>query len=179
MGVVERVLHGLRPGSSWSREPSGLSALHPMQSASWRTPDGVPLAHAGALHPELQQSIEYPVFVAEVDMEAVGALPSRLALHVPLSRLPAVTRDLSLVIAADLNYSKVLATLNEIEPPAPVEFEPVDRYEGPPLAAGQISLTIRLTLRPIDRTLTDPETEGYREALIGRLREALGVEIRV
>ena len=60
----------------------------------------------------------------------------------------------------------------------PVEFSAVDRYEGPPLAAGESSLTIRMTLQPSDRTLTDPETEEYRQALVDCLRNELGLRIR-
>ena len=57
-------------------------------------------------------------------------------------------------------------------------FAALDRYEGPPLADGEASLTLRVTLRPLTRTLTDPETEQYRQSLMKRLEGLSGVRIR-
>ena len=65
-----------------------------------------------------------------------------------------------------------------VEPPAAVRFEALDRYEGPPLKDGQASLTVRIVLQPLETTLTDEQSEGYRRALVARLQENLSVEIR-
>ena len=70
------------------------------------------------------------------------------------------------------------AALREVEAPAPVGFAAVDRYEGPPLEDGEASLTLRVTLRPLAKTLTDPETEEYRKSLLKRLEELPDVSVR-
>jgi phenylalanyl-tRNA synthetase beta subunit len=89
-----------------------------------------------------------------------------------------VTRDLSLVLPGEVTYGRVVETLGSIEAPVPAQFEALDRYDGPPLAEGETALTIRVTLVPLERTLTDDETELYRQALVERLEQELGVHLR-
>ena len=68
--------------------------------------------------------------------------------------------------------------LAAVPAPAPARFEAVDRYSGPPLAPGTASLTVRVTLEPDERTLTDDEIESYRRALAERVARDLGVRLR-
>ena len=95
-----------------------------------------------------------------------------------MPRVPTVTRDLSLVLTADQSYGDVVQTLAGVDSPAPVRFEALDRYEGRPLAPGETSLTVRVVLEPLERTLTEEEIEGYRCALVKRIADALGARIR-
>ena len=85
---------------------------------------------------------------------------------------------MAIVTAGEKTYDEVLAELRTVESPAPATFAALDRYEGPPLADGEASLTLRVTLRPLTRTLTDPETEQYRQSLMKRLESLSGVRIR-
>ena len=75
-------------------------------------------------------------------------------------------------------YGEVAKALSAVAPPAPVHIEPTDRYEGPPLAPGEASLTIRLTLQPSGRALTESEIESYRRAAVDTLARDLGLRIR-
>jgi phenylalanyl-tRNA synthetase beta chain len=178
IGTVERLLATLAPESGWERRAGGPAAFHPAQSVRWETSGGAGLAWGGALHPERQARFDQPVFLAEVELDAVALMPGTAVQHSAVSRLPAVARDLALVLTEEQSYASVLEALRSVEPPAPVDFEAVDRYEGPPLDPGEASLTVRVNLRPCERTLTDPETEGYRRALVRKLEESLGVRIR-
>jgi phenylalanyl-tRNA synthetase beta subunit len=82
------------------------------------------------------------------------------------------------VLRADVPYARLLDVLRSVEPPAPVDFSAVDHYAGPPLAPGEFALTVRARLQPLERSLTDPEIESYRRALIDCLESRLGVRIR-
>ena len=179
MGVAEHVLVELRPGHSWSRVPGRTpSAFHPARSLRWLAPSGRSVAWGGALHPELQRDLDQEVFLVELALDRLAELEPRPIHQEPVPRFPAVTRDLSMVLTADVSYGNVVSALREVPAPAPVTFEALDRYEGRPLADGQTSLTVRVTLQPRDRTLTDEKIEGYRRALVGVLGEALGLRIR-
>ena len=61
---------------------------------------------------------------------------------------------------------------------AEAAFEVVDRYQGPPLQEDRISLTVRVILQPLERSLTDPEIEGFRKALVETLQARMGVALR-
>ena len=118
------------------------------------------------------------MFLLEVELAALADAPTRSPRFLELPRVPGVVRDLALVLTSDVTFAEVVETLLSVDPPAPVRFEAVDRYEGPPLETGQSSLTVRLTLQPLDQTLTDGQTESYRQALVSRLGERLAVRIR-
>jgi phenylalanyl-tRNA synthetase beta chain len=178
IGVTEHVIRALTPGHNWMRYSDALSAFHPARSVRWASPEGATVAWAGALHPALQRELDQELYLVEVALDLLDALPCSPPRQREVPRVPASTRDLSLLMARDTAYREILATLATVTPPAPVRFEALDRYEGPPLAADEISLTVRVTLEPLAQTLTDDETERYRQALVARLQETLGVRIR-
>ncbi len=178
LGVGEYVLNGLRPGSSWERAAGARPAFHPGRSVHWSAPDGTPVAWGGAVHPELRRRLGEDVFLLEVELAALTDAPSRSPRFRQLPRVPGVIRDLALVLTTDVTFAEVLETLRTVDPPAPVRFEAVDRYEGPPLEKGQSSLTVRVTLQPLEETLTEGQAESYRQALVIRLEERLAVRIR-
>jgi phenylalanyl-tRNA synthetase beta chain len=49
-----------------------------------------------------------------------------------------------------------------------------DRYAGPPLAAGEISLAYRLRLQAPDQTLTDDDVERLLARVVSALEARLG-----
>jgi phenylalanyl-tRNA synthetase beta chain len=182
MGLVERLLLALEPVASdgtWTREAgTGIGAFHPGRSARWVATNGETVAWGGALHPEAQRRLDHPTWLAEIVLQSFVGRPPGVPQHRALPRYPAVSRDLALVVAADVRYGQILETLRRVPAPAPTEFRTIDRYEGPPLSSGQASLTLRITLQPEDRTLTDPETEEYRATLVRELERRLGVRLR-
>jgi phenylalanyl-tRNA synthetase beta chain len=178
IGVGEHLLDTLRGGHEWVRGEPTLAALHPGRSLLWSAPDGRDVAWAGALHPEIQQRLDHEVFVLEVALDTLAEQPAEVARQRAVPRVPAVTRDLSLLLRGEVAFATLLETLRAVEPPAPARFEALDRYHGAPLADGETSLTVRITLEPLEHTLTDAETERYREALVTRLQETLGVRLR-
>jgi phenylalanyl-tRNA synthetase beta chain len=178
IGLAERLLDGLRPGHTWTRASGALAAFHPARSVHWLAPDGTKLAWGGALHPELARDMDHDLYVLEMDVDRLAALPHLPTRQQPVPRVPSVTRDLSLVLTADQHYGDLLASLAAVEAPAPARFAALDRYEGAPLQPGETALTIRVTLEPLEQTLTDAEIEGYRQALVDRLGSAHGVRIR-
>lgn len=179
-GAVETVLEALQPGIPWARRRSHLSGLHPRRSAVWSSAAAGDAAWGGELHPDLAASLglETPLLVAEIDLATLLSAEAEERAHAPLPRLPAVTRDLSFVLSAGQEYAALTAALRGVAAPAPVRFEAVDRYEGSPLAEGESSLTVRVILQPSEATLTDPEVERYRSALIAAAEREAGARIR-
>lgn len=178
LGQVEHLLWSLARSTRTTRGPGAPRGFHPGQSLTWRAGNGRAVAWGGALHPDLQARHVHTLFLAEVDLEQLAEPPRQAVQYAELPRLPAVTRDLSLVLGPELPFARLLAAIQAVEAPAPVTFSVIDRYEGAPLGAGQSALTVRFTLQPLARTLTDEQTETYREALLRLLEAQLGVRIR-
>jgi phenylalanyl-tRNA synthetase beta chain len=178
VGVVEHLLGALRPEARAERRQAVLPGLHPGLSLSWVDPEERTLAWAGALHPELQAGLAHPVLLAEIDLDAVGRFASGVARYSAVPRLTPVQRDLSLVLTGGTSFADIERVLRAVDPPAPIELHAIDRYEGAPLADGEVSLTVRVVLRPDERTLTEAEIEGFRGRLVEALERKLGVRIR-
>ncbi|HEX6851203.1 MAG TPA: phenylalanine--tRNA ligase subunit beta [Candidatus Polarisedimenticolaceae bacterium] len=179
-GAVEAVLHLLRPQGAFERGRSARTCFQPGRSITWAGPAGATVAWCGQLDPAVAAALEAPgpIYLAEVDLDAVATLPRVLPQHRPVPRVPASWRDLSLLCAAGVEAGAVLAALSAVPSPAPASFEVVDRFEGAPLREGEVSLTVRVILRPLERTLEDAVTESYRTALVLALDRVPGVKMR-
>jgi len=164
----------------WRRERAVLAALHPGQSIAWRDAEGRPIAWCGALHPAIAGSLAFsaPPLVGEIDLSALGADLRGPVTASPIGNLPAASRDLSLVLDRTTEAGAVVEALARVPSPAPATFAWIDRYEGPGLAAGEVSMTLRVILQPRERTLLDAETESYRQALIAALSAVEGARLR-
>jgi len=178
-GVVEAAVESLRPGTRLAISRSGLGALHPGRSATWHA-EGREIATAGELHPSLRSRLDLSeaLFLAEIDLSALIRLPSPEPRNTALPRVPAVSRDLSVVVPDDVAFTHVLEALESVPAPATATFTVIDRYVGKGLEPNEAALTVRGMLQPLEKSLTDPEIEAWRAELVGVLRERLGIRIR-
>ena len=100
-------------------------------------------------------------------------------LHVtPLPRHPAIVRDLSIVVDEALPGMTVRGTIQAAAPPTLVDVRVFDRYRGPGVPEGTVSLSLHLTFRAPDRTLTDAEVESAMSAIVTALERAHGARRR-
>jgi phenylalanyl-tRNA synthetase beta chain len=179
-GLIEDILgiaSGRRP---FTRQRGDLAGFHPGQAMSWRDDAGRRVAWCGPVHPDLafRLGLTAPVWLGEIDLDLAAHGPAPVSAYRPISNQPAAWRDLSLVIESDAASIDVLEVLERVAAPAPASMTWIDRYAGPPLAEGQVAMTLRVMLHPLDRTLTDGEVEAYRGKLLGALGEVKGVRLR-
>lgn len=116
-----------------------------------------------------------PVYVAEVDLDALAPLAARRVVRVePLPRYPSVIRDISLLIDDTLPAADVHRTIRDAAPATLVRIAEFDRYQGKGIPDGKVSLSLRLTFRSSDRTLTDAEVQAPMEHVVAALRDRHG-----
>jgi phenylalanyl-tRNA synthetase beta chain len=179
-GLIEDVF-GLAAGDRrFQQERVGFSGLHPGRSILWRDDAGRAVGWCGPVHPEHAARLGLPgeVLLAEADLTLAASIPDPAALYRPVSRLPVTWRDLSLVLDPNAAASGVIAALARVASPAPVDMRWIDRYMGPPLNPGEVAMTLRVMLQPLDRTLTDGEAESYMATLLAALDAVSGVHLR-
>jgi phenylalanyl-tRNA synthetase beta chain len=112
-----------------------------------------------------------PVYVTELDLDALEALSTGSTLRVdPLPRYPSVTRDISILVADTLAAADIRSTVHEAAPAILVRATEFDRYQGKGVPDGRVSLSLRLTFRSSDRTLTDAEVQAAMDAVLGALK---------
>lgn len=137
-----------------------------------------PVGVLAQVHPRIAHRFGWKGEVAllELDLSAIVAAAPAERKYVPLARHPAATADLSFVAPFDVAYGAVVdALLAKSKRLTAVEL--VDEFTGAGLEPGTRSLTLGLTFRATDRTMTDKEVAAELtkaragiEAMGGRLR---------
>ncbi|MCP5151880.1 MAG: phenylalanine--tRNA ligase subunit beta, partial [Chromatiales bacterium] len=152
-------------------------ALQPGQSARV-TRDGDPIGWIGGIHPAVVRDwrLPGPVFVFELDLDAVRA--SATPRHTPVSRYPAVRRDLALVVDEAVSAAAVQACIAQAGLAVLKKFEFFDVYRGEGIDSGRKSLALGLTFQDASRTLGDADVDTCIETIVGRLRDELGADLR-
>ena len=113
------------------------------------------------------------VYVAELDLDALTDARVAVPLTVkPLPRYPSIARDISIVVDESLPAETVRGTIRSAAPGTLVSVRVFDRYQGKGVPEGRVSLSLRLTFRSLERTLTDAEVETAMKKILDALKEA-------
>jgi phenylalanyl-tRNA synthetase beta chain len=176
-GILEVL--GRRVGRLDLRVPSGLpSHVHPGKAARilW---NGQDLGYVGALHPDaaLAWELREETLVAELSLEPILASPPVAPRFEPVSRFPAVGRDVSIVADESLSAEELEKTVRAAAGERLRSSTVTDRYRGSQVPAGKVGLTLSLVYHDPSRTLTGEEVQASVDAVVAALR-AKGAEIR-
>ena len=151
--------------------------LHPGRSARVSL-DGVAWGFVGHLHPAVAKALDLDaeVVVAEVDL---GLLEARaIARAGALSRFPSVRRDLAVLVAEDMPWSRLETCLKTALGALLRDCVVFDRYAGKGLEAGVKSLAMGLILQDVSRTLTDSDVEQAVQSALKALERDCGARLR-
>ncbi|HSR65922.1 MAG TPA: phenylalanine--tRNA ligase subunit beta, partial [Xanthomonadaceae bacterium] len=150
---------------------------HPGRSADVFR-DGERIGWLGQLHPRLQQALGLDVELVafELDLEPLLARPLPKAR--PLSRFPSVRRDLAFVVAEQVPWSTLEATVKAAAGAFLQELVLFDRYVGKGVETGCKSLAMGLILQDESRTLTDRDVDAVVAEVMAALQREHGAVIR-
>jgi phenylalanyl-tRNA synthetase beta chain len=177
-GVVEGLLQALGVRAGFEQAGRAVGWLHPRAAALVRAADGTLLGALGEIHPRVAQAFDLPRGVLGFELEAAALLAASSLVpgYRPIPRLPAVLRDLAVVVDEAVAAAAVTALAGE--EPLCEEVTLFDVYRGAPLPAGKKSLALAIRYRAPDRTLTDGEADAAHGRIVERLARAVGAELR-
>jgi phenylalanyl-tRNA synthetase beta chain len=141
---------------------------------------GSELGYFGELSRAAREAFDLPapVFVAEVSVTALAALPPAPARYEPLPRFPAVQRDLAIVVGGEVTAGQVEAAIRAMNLPLLTRVSLFDVYTGGQVGAGRRSLAWSLTFQAPDRTLTDAEVNRLHERIVAEIARRFQAEVR-
>ena len=175
-GVAERICEAFQvePHTEPHREPW----LVPGRTGALLS-NGSRVGVVGQLSPAIADAHGLPqgeaVFVAEIDLDALERTAGARAIRVePLPRYPSVTRDISILLDDTLPSADVRATIRAAAPATLARVREFDRYQGKGVPENKVSLSLRLTFRSSDRTLTDADVQAAMDAVISALKTQHG-----
>ena len=176
-GVLGVLLGALRV--PWSVEPAREPFLHPGRAARVLVGDGEPAGWLGELHPSVAAAWDLEGGAGfELDFDVLARAAVAVPDYEDLISFPAVRQDLAVVVAAGVPAAAVTAVVRKAAGPLLRRAEVFDVYRGAQVGEGRASLALRLEFRAGDRTLTDEEVAGRREAIVAALARELGGELR-
>jgi len=152
--------------------------LHPGRSAGVAL-DGVDAGWIGELHPIVAAAWDLDAGTAmEVDLAPLfGASRVGDEIYEDVTSYPAVVQDLAVIVPEDVPADVVRSTIAGAGGELLGEARIFDLYHGDQVGQGRKSLALRLAFRAPDRTLTDEEVAGHRQAIATALA-GIGGSIR-
>ncbi len=135
------------------------------------------IASLGFLSAELLQKfgIKGDVAAAEIDVEALIASSNTEWKMAPVARFPGVPMILALTHGRDLEYQRIIDTINSFNVPHLHEVGLRDRFV--PEGDDVIKTTLGMWYQAFDRSLTQEEIAGFQQHLATRLAATLPVKL--
>ncbi|MDH5181289.1 MAG: phenylalanine--tRNA ligase subunit beta [Gammaproteobacteria bacterium] len=158
-------------------EPAGHAALHPGQSVRLMR-NGVEAGWLGVLHPSICRKLGLTQTVVLFELNLAVLQRGRVPVFEPLSKFPAIRRDLAFVINETITAQQVRDTILKTAPESLRSIELFDVYTGEGIDSGRKSLALGLTLQDLSRTLTDSEVDTVMAQIKGVLQSDLGATLR-
>ena len=163
----------------YERDSSNL-LLHPGRAARVCC-DDVPLGVIGEIHPGVAVDLELsgPVALAEFDLATIAALVPGIERVASVSPFPPVRQDIAIVVSNGIEAAALVATIREAGGTLLRAVDVFDVFaDEQRLGAGRVSIAFHLAFQASDRTLTDDEASGVRDAVIAALVDCHGAELR-
>ncbi len=178
-GVVDALCRTL--GITATFAPAALPYFVDGRTAVVQAPEVV--GHLGQLDPAILDARGIPgdeaLYAFELDLDAIAARQTGDDLRAEsLPRFPSVVRDLSILVDSALPAATVRGTIRSAAPQTLVQVVEFDRYRGKGVPDGRVSLSLRLTFRSADRTLTDEEVDDAMVRIVAALASQHGAERR-
>jgi phenylalanyl-tRNA synthetase beta chain len=171
-GVAERIAEAVRVPVR--TEPHRESWLMPGRAAALFT-NGTRIGVIGQLaRPVVEAhglSGDEAVYAADIDLDALDAAAAPAMRYEPLPRYPSVVRDISMLVDDTVASADIRSTIRAAAPSTLVRVREFDRYQGKGIPENKVSLSLRLTFRSTDRTLTDAEVQEAMHAIVAALKD--------
>ncbi|BCO30395.1 phenylalanine--tRNA ligase beta subunit [Thiohalobacter sp. COW1] len=152
-------------------------ALHPGRSARVLC-DGRSVGWIGTLHPRHAEELELPADTQLFELEIAPVTTGRKAAFEPISRYPAIRRDLALLVDEAVPAAAVAERIRLAAGETLKELRLFDVYQGKGIETGRKSIALGLILQDSSRTLTDQDVQAVVDEVTTALQRDLGASLR-
>ena len=146
-------------------EAASHPAFHPARAARILL-EGREVGWIGELHPRWLQKYDISQGVVCFEVDVAALLEAPLPQPLVPSKFPPVTRDIALLVNANITVQALLDAIAGETPAIVQEVRLFDLYQGSNLPPGTKSLAFRVVMQDTERTLTDAEADAARDALV-------------
>lgn len=155
-----------------------LASMHPGRTAAILL-DGQVIGFVGQVHPVTAKDYNIPeTYVAEINLTAIEKAIQPAKPFVEITKFPAVTRDIALLLKAEISHKEVVAAIEAARVKRLTDIKLFDVFSGEKLGLGMKSMAYTLTFQNPENTLEDEEVARYMEKIQKSLEETIGAEVR-
>ncbi len=123
--------------------------------------------------------IKEPVFYADFLWDEILRLQAKTNItYKEISRLPAMERDLALIVDNHLTFDKIESSIKKANAEFLTNTKLFDVFESDKLGQDKKSMAVSFTFLNEEKTLTDKETDGMVAKILKQLQADVGAEIR-
>ena len=188
-GLAEELVARItrRPVTARGADRQAASHLHP-RGLGEVVVEGRRVGLFGPLHPDVVDrfDLDGEAFAIELDLSAIDALGQQVPQFRPIPVLPAVSRDLAVVVDEAVIAGDLLSTIRQAAGELCESVQLFDRFSGKGVPDGHVSLAYHLVFRDpraatdpeAARTLTDEEVDAPFEQVVAAVKERHGAQVR-
>jgi phenylalanyl-tRNA synthetase beta chain len=133
----------------------------------------------GQIHPQVAKDYKIPeTYVFELNLELILAAAKKSRHYQLISKYPAISRDIALLLDEGTTNDEILAAINKKGGAHLVNVHLFDVYEGAHLPANKKSLAYTLTYQDSQGTLTEDQVNESFDKVVDYLTDQFNVEIR-
>ena len=155
-----------------------LTSMHPSRTAAISL-DGQVIGFVGQVHPVTAKDYNIPeTYVAEINLTAIEKAIQPAKPFVEITKFPAVTRDIALLLKAEISHKEVVEVIEAAGVKRLTDIKLFDVFSGEKLGLGMKSMAYTLTFQNPEDTLEDEEVARYMEKIQNSLEETIGAEVR-
>ena len=126
-----------------------------------------------------KMDIQNPVYFAQINWTQLCKAVKKHEVHYQeISKFPAVSRDLSLLIDAKTEFAEIEKIARASEKKLLKSVELFDVYEGKNLPAGKKSYAVNFILQDAEKTLNDKAIDAIMNKIITNIKKQLNAELR-
>jgi phenylalanyl-tRNA synthetase beta chain len=151
--------------------------FHPGRSAR-AVADGATVAQFGQLHPDIAaiRKLKQEIYIAEIFLDRLFAMPLRTPRYQPLSKFPAVDRDFSFLFPENVSFEQIHNAVQGLSIAELQSFRPVEIFRGGTVPAAKYSVLLRAEFQSTERTLRDDEVAQWSSQIIKALESVGGTQ---
>ena len=145
------------------------------------TRGGKALAELGIVDLKIKKAFDLSqdVYFADINFDNVmKAIKKNELVFTEISKYPAVSRDLALLIDNGVEFAEIEQVARQTEKKLLKKVELFDVYQGRNLPEGKKSYAVNFILQDDTKTLNDKAIDAIMQKLIKNLTAKLGAELR-
>ncbi len=148
--------------------PAVHPALHPGRTAQVLLNEKA-IGYVGELHPKVQQALNLPLQTYLFELSLNDIRQSTLPKYSPPSKYPSIRRDIAVILAEEISYQQIRATVWAGGDNALQSVQLFDIYRGTGIEPGKKSVALSLTFQLGFRTLRDAEVDEMVKKVVKTL----------